>query len=282
MDKARNQKDGFTLIELLVVIAIIALLLAIIVPSLHLVKMKASSAVCLTNTKNLALAWFMYKEDNDGKLMGARIGGPAPWIENPYNQTPGDLSATQTTPPVTDEDEIRGIELGLLYPYIMAPEAYHCPGDTLRKSKYDGTRVFVSYAISSCLNGFFPGESHSKSQVTRYNEITSPSMRYVFVEMAQERNWNGACQFLMGGFAWSGKGAWGWWSPLAINHGDSSVLGFCDGHSELRKWRDAYTRARVTKLSHLDVPKYDVEYPPADQTEDIEYMARGWPNQVNH
>ena len=102
-------------------------------------------------------------------------------------------------------------------------------------------------------------------------------MRYAFVEVAEERNWNVAGHFLMGGAAWSGKGPWGWWSPLAINHGDSSVLGYCDSHSEVRKWRNAYTRERVTKLSRLGVPMYGVEYPPANQTEDINFMARGWP-----
>ena len=53
------RRKGFTLIELLVVIAIIALLLAIIVPAVKMAKRKAASAVCLTNVKNLSVAWYM-------------------------------------------------------------------------------------------------------------------------------------------------------------------------------------------------------------------------------
>ena len=56
-------KKAFTLIELLVVIAIIALLLAIVVPALHMAKRKGSLVVCMMNTKNLSLSWYMYKED---------------------------------------------------------------------------------------------------------------------------------------------------------------------------------------------------------------------------
>jgi prepilin-type N-terminal cleavage/methylation domain-containing protein len=55
---------AFTLIELLVVIAIISLLFAIIMPALSLAKRKAATTVCLSNTKNLSLGWFMYSGDN--------------------------------------------------------------------------------------------------------------------------------------------------------------------------------------------------------------------------
>ena len=65
---------------------------------------------------------------------------------------------------------------------------------------------------------------------------------------------------------------------MAVNHGDSSVLAFVDGHSKVRRWGDAYTRQRVTKLSRdtLKYGAYDIEYPPVDQTRDINYMADGW------
>jgi prepilin-type processing-associated H-X9-DG protein len=69
---------------------------------------------------------------------------------------------------------------------------------------------------------------------------------------------------------------WGWWGPMAINHGNSSVLGYCDGHSEVRKWRDQFTIDRVYKLIDQGATTYGIEYPPAGQTEDIDYMARGW------
>jgi prepilin-type N-terminal cleavage/methylation domain-containing protein len=71
--KKRNRlhHKAFTLIELLVVIAIIALLLAILMPALQIAKKKAAAAVCLVNTRNLSLAWYMYAQENDGKIMSA-------------------------------------------------------------------------------------------------------------------------------------------------------------------------------------------------------------------
>ena len=62
---------AFTLIELLVVIAIIALLMGIILPALNSVKRKAATTVCLSNTKNLSLGWYMYMGDNDGRIMSS-------------------------------------------------------------------------------------------------------------------------------------------------------------------------------------------------------------------
>lgn len=59
-------KKGFTLIELLVVISIIALLLAILMPSLGLVKEKARAIVCRTNVRQITFAMIMYAQDHQG------------------------------------------------------------------------------------------------------------------------------------------------------------------------------------------------------------------------
>ena len=108
--------------------------------------------------------------------------------------------------------------------------------------------------------------------------MTSPSTRYVFVEAAETRNWNSSHHFVIGAPEYTGvAGEWGWWGPMAINHGDSSVLGFCDGHSEVRKWRDSFTKERVDKLIEQGVTLYGIEYPPDTQVSAIRYMAEGWP-----
>ena len=274
-----QKPKGFTLIELLVVIAIIALLLAIVIPSLNLAKKKAAAAVCLVNVKNLALGWYMYQDDNDGYIMNAHMSGQFPWIGIPRDEG-GTLLSPTSTSLVTDEDESRGIELGVLWSYVKSAHSYNCPADKV-KSKYDGTEKFVTYAIARALNGT-PMTSDDYI-IKKFGEITSPGMRYVFVETAETRNYNMGGQFPMATPEFDDR--WGWWGPMAVNHGDASTLGFTDGHAENRKWRDSYTKVRIEKLILLGVDLYGREYPgdlpefPIDMVTDLNYMAKGWPCQ---
>jgi len=278
-------KRAFTLIELLVVIAVIAMLLAILLPSLTLVKRKAATAVCLVNTKNLSMGWYIYQDENDGRIMSCSDTATEPdgrfvgWIGIPRDAQGNLHGWRQESPAVTDEDEIRGIEVGVLYPYLKGPKVYHCPADTVRKSKYDGTLVYVSYGIPMCLYEYTnAADSMYNMQIKRHGEITSPSDRYLFVESAETRNWNSSHHFALASPEYTGQSKWGWWGPMAVNHGDSSILGFCDGHAEIRKWRDPFTKERMNKLITGELPDaYGVDYPPADQQADIEYMAAGWP-----
>jgi len=68
------KRKGFTLIELLVVIAIIALLMAILMPSLNRVKKQAKSVSCQGQLKQWALIFAMYTNDNDGYFYDRPFG----------------------------------------------------------------------------------------------------------------------------------------------------------------------------------------------------------------
>ena len=63
---------GFTLIELLVVIGIIALLIAIILPSLRKAKLQAQSVACKSNLQNLFRYMLDYANYNKGYMFPVR------------------------------------------------------------------------------------------------------------------------------------------------------------------------------------------------------------------
>jgi len=63
-------RKGFTLIELLVVIAIIAILAAILFPVFARAREKARQTSCLSNMKQIGLAFMMYTQDYDETLPG--------------------------------------------------------------------------------------------------------------------------------------------------------------------------------------------------------------------
>src|SRR5579863_7090850 len=116
---------GFTLIELLVVIAIIAILAAILFPVFAQAKEAAKKTSCLSNQKQIALAWPMYANDCDDTMALATV---------PYNNTPpGGLFGTQF--PLyanwfTNFAPIQGgsdTKQGLLYPYMKNTGISDCP-----------------------------------------------------------------------------------------------------------------------------------------------------------
>ncbi|MHC4638742.1 MAG: type II secretion system protein [Planctomycetota bacterium] len=61
----QTRTKAFTLIELLTVISIIALLMAILLPTLAKAKRLAESTVCQSRLKQLGIAWSMYVNDNE-------------------------------------------------------------------------------------------------------------------------------------------------------------------------------------------------------------------------
>lgn len=89
-----QRRTGFTLIELLVVIAIIAILAAILFPVFAKAREKARQAACMSNQKQIGLAWLQYAQDNDETVVPSTAMGTSaapnfswPVCINPYTKS---------------------------------------------------------------------------------------------------------------------------------------------------------------------------------------------------
>jgi len=119
-------KKGFTLIELLVVIAIIAILAAILFPVFAKVREKARQTSCLSNEKQLGLAFIQYAQDYDETYPKDTNGG--------YNNG----------------------WAGQIYSYVKSTALYACPDDPTRPSVAGA--YTLSYGMNSNLIEPVPGE----------------------------------------------------------------------------------------------------------------------------
>jgi prepilin-type N-terminal cleavage/methylation domain-containing protein/prepilin-type processing-associated H-X9-DG protein len=113
----RSRLRGFTLIELLVVIAIIAILAAILFPVFARAREKARQTSCLSNVKQLGLAWLMYAQDYDEMVCVSYYFTPDFSWEYAWDFT------LQWNPDFT----VGGVYDGLLTAYTKNQQISQCP-----------------------------------------------------------------------------------------------------------------------------------------------------------
>lgn len=240
----RTHKKAFTLIELLVVVAIISLLMTIIVPALRRVKEQATGSVCLSNVKQITLAWHTYTMDSDAVLVNGHVptqtkvernNNMTYWVEPPQNEAGNYRGGSNV---VTAEFEQKGIERGALFPYINAIDVYKCPGDRSQMMfNLPNAAWLNSYSVTGLMNG---EQVNSSRLAKKMSDITAPGSKVVFLENMDDRGW--------------AMGSWimnystpAWIDPIAIWHRERGSLGFADGHAEMRNWVDRTTIENAEK-----------------------------------
>ena len=136
MAKCTNKQKGFTLIELLVVIAIIAVLAAILFPVFAKAKEKARQAGCLSNLKQITMAWTMYADDNDDTAC------PAVYFNGAYTYGWDFTAYSADWVNYTFTD-------GLLAPYTKNDQINACPSFKPTKNEnYDAPYTGYGYNTS--------------------------------------------------------------------------------------------------------------------------------------
>lgn len=129
-------RRGFTLIELLVVIAIIAILAAILFPVFAKAREKARQTTCLSNIKQLSLAYLQYAQDYDERFPNSYWPGVA---------LPSRLWGTTPTAFMFGPE--------LVYPYIKNSQAYICPSHDNVNCSYGPTSSnWSGYAMGAVVS----------------------------------------------------------------------------------------------------------------------------------
>jgi len=255
-------KLGFTLIELLVVIAIIAILAAMLLPSLGRAKLKAQGIQCMNNGRQLSIAWRMYAEDNRDRMILSSDDGTG--SKNPKNAAAWTWSHLDFTSNPTNWNPALDIMVRPLWTYDKSAAIYRCPGD--QSTVVDTTGVTRprcrSYSMNFFLGGFagLPASDGAGvgawggfyplyfrlADLSNPGSSPGPSQTYVFIDERSDCiNWG---NFLMDmdGYPTSttqgSPAAYQWNEDLpASYHGQACGISFADAHSEIHGWKVAST-----------------------------------------